>query len=309
MAERPSRLGRGLAALLGEGTASLSMAGPLVRLPLAAIRPNPGQPRRRIAEEALEALAQSIRTSGLVQPVVVRALDDGHYELIAGERRWRAAERAGLEEIPALLRDADERERLELALVENMVREDLNPLEVARACALLIEDFGQTHAEVGARLGRSRPAISNLLRLLELPDDVQDMVHDGLLSEGHARAVLMVEGAGARRRLAEAVVAGGLSVREAERRARGGATPAPRPAPAAPENADRALDAFAGALGASARVRARRDGSVAVELRFESAEALDAAIRRLDGLGPSPSLAAHEGADGRDPSGPAVLRT
>jgi len=274
-------LGRGLSALLGDPVA----AGGLVELELEAISPNPRQPRTRLDEAALSALAESIQVSGLVQPVVVRPAGDGRYELIAGERRWRAARMAGLERMPALVREAEDRERLELALVENLVREDLNAIEVARAVATLVEDFGQTHEEVGTRLGRSRPAISNLLRLLELPDAVQDLVIEGLLAEGHARAVLMADGARARRRLAERAVEEGLSVRQVEaiaRRAR--RTARPPDAEQAPI-LDEAVEAFTAAFEVPVRARATGKG-VAVELRFASEEALAVAITLLGASGP-----------------------
>lgn len=298
MAEETSRLGRGLSALLGGGVeravlaptadaeapavVSAAAAG-LTMLPVDAIAPNPGQPRRHFDEAALEALATSIRDRGLLQPVVVRALADaGRYELIAGERRWQAARRAGVAEVPALIRAADARERLELALVENVVRADLNPMEVARAVAALVEDFGRTHESVAGTLGRSRPAVSNLLRLLELPDGVQELVERGELTEGHARAVLMADGAKARRVLAERIVAEGLSVRQAEALARAGAAPAqrrrasPEPSPVA----DRALDVLSGMFDVPVRVRATATGTV-VELRFASDDALDAALDRF----------------------------
>jgi ParB family chromosome partitioning protein len=278
-------LGRGLSALLGDPADGAAADGALAAVPLARIRPNPRQPRRVMDEAALAVLSDSIARHGLMQPLVVRALDDGDYELIAGERRWRAAQRAGLEEVPVVVRDAGERDRLELALVENLVRADLSPIEVAHAVASLVEDFGQTHQEVADHLGRSRPAVSNLLRLLELPDDVQAMVDAGTLSEGHARAILMADGARARRRLAERVVAEGLSVRATERLARSG--PAPqrtRPAAEGPL-ADAALDAFSAVFDAPVRLRPGRGGGLVVELRFADEEAVRAALRRLGGGG------------------------
>jgi len=279
---RQARLGRGLSALLGDPSGS--PAGGLVELDVAAIRPNPDQPRRSVDQAGLEALAASIRASGIVQPVLVRPTEEpGAYELIAGERRWRAAALAGLGRVPALVRDADERERLELGLVENLVREDLNPVEVARACATLLEDFGQTQAALAERLGRSRPAVANLVRLLELPPDVQAMLADGRLSEGHGRATLMADGARARRRVAERAAAEGLLVRATEALARRSARRAPaRPARAVdPGVADAALDAFHGAFGAPVRVRPGGRGGVVVELRFADEEALSAALRRM----------------------------
>lgn len=287
MPEPPNRrLGRGLSALLGEpvtaGQGALAPVEGLVELPLAAIHPNPDQPRRRIDPAALATLVESIRQHGLVQPVAVRPDGEG-YVLIAGERRWRAAREAGLERVPALIREADEQGRLELALVENLVREDLSPMEVARACAILTEDFGQSHQKVADRLGRARPTVSNLLRLLELPDEVQALVDRGDLSEGHARAVLMADGARDRRRLAERIVAEGLSVREAERLARDQAAErTPRaPRPDLPPAADDALDAFTAAFDTPVRVRARARGDLVVELRFADENALREAISRL----------------------------
>jgi ParB family chromosome partitioning protein len=287
----PSRdrrgLGRGLSALLGDGPPAAgapSGAASLVELPLASIAPNPDQPRAAIEPEALAALAASIRATGILQPVVVRPADPGGtHRLIAGERRWRAAELAGLERVPAVVRPVDARESLELALVENLVREDLNPIDVAQACACLIEDFGQSQTELAERLGRSRPAISNLVRLLELPAAVQDLIVDGSLTEGHGRAILMADGPARRIRVAEAAVAEGLSVRATEARARdeGAARPrrAPRPEPTA--IGDAALQAFGTAFDTPVRVRPARDGQVVVELRFADEAALEAALGRL----------------------------
>ena len=279
-------LGRGLAALLGDEGAPAAAAPSLLELPLEAIRPNPDQPRATIGPGALEALASSIAESGLIQPVVVRPTGEpGGYELIAGERRWRAAKMAGLQRIPALVREADPRERLELALVENLVREDLNPIEVAQACACLVEDFGQGPAAIAGRLGRSRPAIANLIRLLELPEDVQELVAAGGLTEGHGRAILMADGARARRRVAERAVAEGLSVRATEALARAAAAPEAgrRGGRAAPALADEASEGFSAAFDAPVRVRAAARGGVVVELRFPDEAALAAAIERLPG--------------------------
>ncbi len=275
-------LGRGLSALLGDGAAAPASAG-LLELPVDAIAPNPSQPRARIDDEALEALAASIRASGVLQPVVVAPPDgEGRYVLVAGERRWRAARSAGLERVPALVRRVDDRERLELALTENLVREDLTPIDVAQACACLIEDFGQGHAELAARLGRSRPAVSNLVRLLELPEEVQDMIAAGRLSEGHGRAILMADGRGRRLRVAEQAVAGGLSVRATEDLARrASASPPRRARPAAGPVGDAALEAFGTAFDAPVRVRAAPGGQMVVELRFPDEEALEAALRLL----------------------------
>jgi ParB family chromosome partitioning protein len=224
-AARPRRgLGRGLEVLIGGAGES-----ELTQLPVEAIHPNPQQPRKRHDSEAAHGLADSVRAQGVIQPVVVRRRPTGGFELIAGERRWRAARQAGLPTVPALVRDADDGESLLLALVENVAREDLSPVEEARACALLIDEFGLSLGEVSERVGRSKPSVSNRMRLLDLSDDVLAMVERGELSEGHARAVLAVPDQEGRRRLAREIVKKGMSVRAAEQRARwAGARQKPR---------------------------------------------------------------------------------
>ena len=216
---------------------------------------------------------------------MVRALGGGDYELIAGERRWRAAQVAGLAELPAVVRDADERERLEVGLVENLVRQDLDPIETANALATLVEDFGQSQADVARSVGRSRSSVANLIRLLELPEDVQDMLVAGTLTEGHGRAILMADGARRRRDVAEKAAKQGLSVRATEALARlhadePAAARAPRTAPGV---ADEAIDAFAGAFEAPVRVRSAAKGRVVVEIVFEDEAAVVAALDRLAG--------------------------
>jgi ParB family chromosome partitioning protein len=201
----------------------------LTELPVETIHPNPRQPRKRHDSEAAAGLADSVRSQGVIQPVVVRRRAAGGFELIAGERRWRAARHAGLPTVPAVVRDADEGDSLLLALVENVAREDLSPVDEARACALLIDEFGLSLGEVSERVGRSKPAVSNRMRLLDLSDDVLAMVERGELSEGHARAVLAVPDQEGRRRLAREIVKKGMSVRAAEQRARwAGARQKPR---------------------------------------------------------------------------------
>jgi ParB family chromosome partitioning protein len=201
----------------------------LVQLRVDEIRPNPRQPRRHLDSETTSGLAESIRAQGILQPVVVRPGEGGGYELIAGERRWRAAREAGLASVPALVREADDRETLLLALVENVAREDLSPLEEARAYAVLIDEFGLSLGDAAERVGRSKPAVSNRIRLLELPHDVMGMLERGLLTEGHARAVLAVPDDEGRRGLARRIVREGLSVRAAEKAARfAGARQKPR---------------------------------------------------------------------------------
>jgi ParB family chromosome partitioning protein len=223
---RPARrgLGRGLEVLIGGATQT-----ELTELPVETIHPNPRQPRKRHDSEAAVGLADSVRSQGVIQPVVVRRRAAGGFELIAGERRWRAARQAGLATVPAIVRDADEGDSLLLALVENVAREDLSPVDEARACALLIDEFGLSLGDVSERVGRSKPAVSNRMRLLDLSDDVLAMVERGELSEGHARAVLAVPDQEGRRRLAREIVKKGMSVRAAEQRARwAGARQKPR---------------------------------------------------------------------------------
>jgi ParB family transcriptional regulator, chromosome partitioning protein len=258
-AAEPQRrgLGRGLEVLLGgDGEPELA------HLPVQMIHPNPRQPRRRFDGEATSGLADSIRAQGVMQPVLVRPRKAGGYELIAGERRWRAAREAGVATLPALVRDADERDALLLGLVENVAREQLSPVEEARAYALLLDEFGLSLGEIGERVGRSKPSVSNRLRLLELPDDVLAMLERGELSEGHARAVLAVQGHEDRRRLARLIVRRGLSVRAAERAARwaGARTKPrrPRQAPPDPALAERARAAAEALTGLTARVTAGR---------------------------------------------------
>jgi ParB family chromosome partitioning protein len=278
-------IGRGLAAILPE--AAMADAGELRELPVELIKPNPDQPRTSFEPEALAALAASIEATGVVQPLLVRPLPDGSYELVAGERRWRAAQQAGLEKVPAVVRDQVESERLQAALIENMVREDLNPVEEARACATLVEELGLTKEELARRVGRSRPAVSNLIRLLELPDETLELLESRTLSEGHGRALLGASGNDVRRRLGRDAARGGWSVRETENRVRLASQPKARPrrAPVDPD-AEAALrgvaDALEEALGREVSVRAKGDGLVA-ELRFDEvgeAHALARGLRR-----------------------------
>jgi len=192
----------------------------LAELAVEQIHPNPRQPRRRFEPEAGSGLAKSIETQGLLQPVVVRPRPAGGYELIAGERRWRAAKEAGVDKVPALVREADDQQSLLLSLIENVAREQLSPVEEARAYAILVDEFGLGVGEIADRVGRSTPSVSNRLRLLELPDDVLWMIAGGELTEGHAKAILSAPGQAERRRLAKRVAKEGLSVRATERAAR-----------------------------------------------------------------------------------------
>jgi ParB family chromosome partitioning protein len=276
-------IGRGLSAILPE--VAEDGAGELRELPVGLIKPNPDQPRTQFDAEALAALAASIETSGVVQPLLVRPLPDGSYELVAGERRWRAAQQAGLEKVPAVVRDQAQAERLQAALIENMVREDLNPIEEARACAALVEELGLSKEELARRVGRSRPAVSNLIRLLELPDETMELLEAGELSEGHGRALLGASGNDVRRRLGRDAVRAGWSVRETENRVRLAGQPKARPQrdPVDPEEAaalEAAGDALEAALGHEVAVRAK-GGGVSVELRFDDLEEAHALARGL----------------------------
>jgi ParB family chromosome partitioning protein len=209
-------LGRGLEALLGPATVDIARAeGSLTELDVSAIRPNPFQPRHAFDDQQLDELAKSMNASGLLQPIVVREAPDTGFELIAGERRWRAAQRLGWERIGAVVREADDRAVLTFALVENLQRDALSPIDEARGYGRLVEEFGLSHADVGGIVGRSRSAVANALRLLSLPDDVQAMVHGGVLSAGHARALLGLDADGVSA-IAKAIVDRGLSVREVE---------------------------------------------------------------------------------------------
>src|SRR4051794_12707982 len=222
-------MGRGLSAILASSAPPEEGEGrdaELRSVPVDLIAPNPRQPRRDFDEASLVSLADSLRERGVLQPVLVRPVAGGTYELIAGERRWRAAQLAGFDVVPAVVRPHGDAESLELALIENMAREDLNPVEEARACALLVDELGLSREDIGRRVGRSRVAVSNLMRLLDLPDDVLDLLATGQLSEGHGRALLTAPDHGDRRRLAWRAVDGGWSVRATESRARGD-SPAP----------------------------------------------------------------------------------
>lgn len=318
MGKRPA-LGRGLAALLGETSDEVSSsrqeersqapeersqapeqrprADPapspeigergIIDLPLSSIRGNPRQPRRAIEPEALEQLAASIAEVGVVQPVIVRPVDGG-YELIAGERRWRAARMAGFTVLPAIVRRASDVESLELALIENVVRQELNPVDEAFALKVLLEDLGVTQDTLAARVGKSRSAIANKIRLLDLPVPIQDALARGQLTEGHARALLGLSGQGQQLQLARKVADKGLSVRQVEDEVRRLSTkaslPSPRPPSLDPETVDILRDAFFSSLGVVPRIRPRQGGGV-IELPFKNLEELQRIRERLVGSG------------------------
>jgi ParB family transcriptional regulator, chromosome partitioning protein len=296
-------MGRGLQAILSASAEPVLRAAEdavgdagalrdeLREIPLALIETNSRQPRRRFDEDALQSLAASLSERGVLQPVLVRPGRGGAFELVAGERRLRAAAIAGLQSIPAIVRERADSEVLELALIENMARADLSPVEEAVACAALIEELGLTREEVGRRVGRSRVAVSNLIRLLDLPDDVLALLQEGALTEGHGRALLLAEDHGSRARLAVAAVAEGWSVRALEARAREsnrapgraritGAPPAavhPDQAHASVEIAEMLTHAF----GVEVRARPARGGGYRVELLLGSEAAAAELASRL----------------------------
>jgi ParB family transcriptional regulator, chromosome partitioning protein len=272
-------LGRGLEVLLG-GAAPVE----LTELPVDTIHPNPRQPRKRFDSDAANGLAESVRAQGVVQPILVRSRKAGGYELIAGERRWRAARDAGMKSVPAVIRDADDRDTLLLGLVENVARENLSPVEEARAFAMLLDEFGLALGEVAERVGKSKPAVSNRVRLLELPEDVLAMLERRQLTEGHARAVLAVPDHDGRRRLAREIVRKGMSVRDAERAARwAGAKKKPRKQPVRldPALAARAKDAADRITGFSSRITRGR-----LEIPFADETELEELVEALEQAAP-----------------------
>lgn len=288
-------MGRGLAAILPTSQTELAH-DELRQVPVATIDVNPNQPRKSFEESALKALADSIAANGVIQPLLVKPMPGGRYELVAGERRLRASRMAGVETVPAYVRADLETNTLELALVENMARVDLNPVDAARACAALVDDLGLTKEEVARRVGKSRVAVSNLIRLLNLPDDVIELLEDGMLSEGHGRALLRAGDHFTIRRLAREAAAAGWSVRETERRAEAaaqetnpkaaleGSPPAGRGSTASAEAAEAAgelTQRFTEAFGIEPQVKVTPRG-VRVTLDFASVEeALGAIADRM----------------------------
>ncbi|HTM79126.1 MAG TPA: ParB/RepB/Spo0J family partition protein [Devosia sp.] len=287
MSEKPTRLGRGLAALIGdmaslEGARVTESQGGAKRLPVDFIIANRSNPRRTFDADQLEELTNSIREKGIMQPLLVRPSDDPNiFEIIAGERRWRAAQRAGLHDVPVIVRDVGDKEALELAIIENVQRADLNPLEEAMGYGQLIEQFDYTQQDLAQVIGKSRSHVANTLRLLRLPEDVREMVASGSLTAGHARTLITAEDPAA---LAQQIVRGGLSVRDAEALSQQRDVP-PR---SKPNKDDRDADTVAlerrlsDALGLSVSVaHGERGGKV--EIRYKTLEQLDGICVRLAG--------------------------
>ena len=280
---RHKGLGRGLDALLGGGDRKSESAEVLRDVALTSLRPGRYQPRTRMDEASLAELAESIRARGVIQPIVARPVEDGRYEILAGERRWRAARLAGLERIPTVVREVPDEAALGIGLIENIQREDLNPIEEANGLKRLIDEFKLTHEEVARAIGRSRAGVSNLLRLLDLSAVVQAMVQDGRLDMGHARALLALSRA-KQVELAERIAQQGLSVREAERLVQGAAaTPARHPRSAAPLDTDsrRLQEELAESLGATVKLKPRRGGKGSLVIEYSSLDELQGIVGRL----------------------------
>lgn len=280
---RPGGLGKGLGALIPAGAAEPRPAAGtpgMLEIEVAAIRPNPYQPRDQFDEEGLGALADSIREVGVLQPVLVRPVGDG-YELIAGERRWRAARRAGLTHVPVVIKEATEREMLELALIENIQRADLNPLEEALAYQQMAEFSQMTREEIAERVGKSRSAVSNTMRLLQLPEPIQDLVRQALLSEGHARTLLALPSASVMMAAAELFIKQGFSVRQAEAWVKKYNNPPEKATPREPSIHDRELQRqFTSALGTRVELRRGKKGGQVV-IYFENEEDLQSIYQTL----------------------------
>ena len=279
-------LGRGLDALLAGDMGSVGEADSLMMLKVEQLRPGKYQPRSYMDEAALKTLADSIKAQGIMQPILVRQLADEQYEIIAGERRWRASQRAGLLEVPVLVREIADESALAMALIENIQRENLNPLEEAQGIKRLIDEFSMTHEKAAESVGRSRVAVSNLLRLLTLTDAVQEMLMHGKLDMGHARALVGLEGA-QQVMLAEQIVHQRLSVREAEalvkKLAEQPATAAAKPTPVVKEDQDviRLQETLSDKLGASVSIKANANGAGVLKINYTNLDQLDDIISRI----------------------------
>jgi len=280
---RHKGLGRGLDALLGGSTQSREDEHTLAQLPVSSLRPGKYQPRTRMDEASLAELAESIRARGVIQPIVVRPVGDSQYEILAGERRWRAAKLANLERIPAVIREVSDEAALGIGLIENIQREDLNPVEEASGLKRLIEEFRLTHEEVARAIGRSRTGVTNLLRLLELAPAVQALVQDGSIDMGHARALLALSKA-RQLELAHQIVANGLSVRDTERLVQE-ASHAPKATQRAALRLDpdsrRLQEELSEALGAQVRLKPRRGGRGSLLIDYASLDELQGLIKKL----------------------------
>ena len=276
------RLGRGLAALIGDDTteeALIQDIRSLRHVPIELLHPNPNNPRKYFAEEELESLAKSLKDKGLLQPLVVRPRNDGSFEIVAGERRWRASQRAGLHEIPVLIRELGDRETLEIALIENVQRSDLNPLEEARAYRQLIEQYQYTQLQLAEGIGKSRSHIANTMRLLTLPDSILKQIEDGSLTAGHARSLIATESP---EELADKIIALKLSVRQTEDLARKNSTATPQnPKPEKDPNTRALEKELSQALGLNVCLKHRGKTGGTVLISYKTLDQLDEISRRI----------------------------
>jgi ParB family transcriptional regulator, chromosome partitioning protein len=278
------RLGRGLAALIGDDTSEEAVVQDIRSLrhvPVELLHPNPNNPRKHFAEDDLESLAKSLRDKGLLQPLVVRPRADGSFEIVAGERRWRASQRAGIHDVPVLIRELDDKETLEIALIENIQRSDLNALEEARAYRQLLEQYGYTQQQLADAIGKSRSHIANTMRLMSLPESIQHQIEDGSLTAGHARSLVATE---APEELADKIIKLKLTVREAEDLVRG------QPAKTAKIKIEKDADTKAleknltDALGLGVAVNHKGTTGGAVQIQYKTLDQLDEIVRRLTGV-------------------------
>ncbi len=282
MQAQKRRLGRGLAALIGDDVieaASPEESRGLRHLPIELLHSNPNNPRKQFKEEELEELSKSIREKGLLQPIVVRQRADGEFEIVAGERRWRASQRAGLHELPVLIRELSDGETLEIALIENIQRSDLNPLEEARAYGQLLEQFSYTQQQLADSVGKSRSHIANTLRLLTLPDSVRAYIEDGKLTAGHARTLVATDSPAD---LANKIISLGLSVREAETLTRNNPATSTRKVKAAKDADTRALEKqLADAMGLRIEIKAQGREGGTLSIKYKTLDQLDGITHRL----------------------------
>ena len=288
MAKRKTELGlgRGLNALLGDPELPAQGEGS-VALPISQVEPGLNQPRKRFEQGALDDLAESIRVHGIIQPLTVRRLASGYYQIIAGERRWRAAKAAGLQEVPAVIIEADDRKVMELGLIENLQREDLNPAEEARGYRTLMEEYGLTQDQVARQMGKSRPAVANTLRLLALPDELMELLEDGSLSAGHARAILALPSSALQREAAKKVIKDQLSVRQTEALVK----VMQKGKPDKPKPAEESLSLYLGELEKDLSGRLGRKVKIAhrgkkgrIELEYYDSQDLEGLLALLQGL-------------------------
>ena len=278
------RLGRGLAALIGDDTSEEAVVQDIRSLrhvPVELLHPNPHNPRKTFNEEELESLAKSLKDKGLLQPLVVRPRGDGSFEIVAGERRWRASQRAGIHDVPVLIRELDDRETLEIALIENIQRSDLNPLEEARAYRQLLEQYSYTQQQLADAIGKSRSHIANTMRLMNLPDSIQQQIEAGTLTAGHARSLVATEQP---EELAAKIINLGLTVREAEDLVRGQADPKSLTKKNDKDADTKLLEkTISESIGLSISINQKGQTTGAIQIHYKTLDQFDDIVRRLTG--------------------------